>query len=157
MRRAWRSDATTIRDLAVRLARSVGDPPPVLSAEDILRDGFGPGRWFDAFVAVRDGELVGHVLACRLFEAHTGGRRFFVSDLNVAEDARGQRLGCRPLGPVARDARRLGCPVVTWHVWNGTAAGRTFFSRRGGRSEPVEVMAAEAAALLAEGDGGDRS
>jgi len=74
-------DAAAIIEMAHALAAAVGDPAPRLTKDDLIRDGFGSGRWFDCFVAEADGTLTGYTLACKAYEAHTAHRRLWLGDL----------------------------------------------------------------------------
>ena len=64
-------DTAEVVEMARELAAVVGDPAPVVSESDLIRDGLGPERWFDCLIAEVPNQLVGYALMSRAFEAHT--------------------------------------------------------------------------------------
>ena len=43
------ADAAAVAAMARELAAALDDPEPVLDPNDLMRDGTGPERWFDAW------------------------------------------------------------------------------------------------------------
>lgn len=122
-------DAGAVVAMARELALSVADPPPALDAERLVRDAYGAERWFECFVAEHDGVLVGYVLACRGFEAHTGKRRLWMGDLFIREKARRLGAGKMLIAAIAKHALALGCDAVYWELWRLNATGKAFYDR----------------------------
>ena len=77
-------DAAVIVDMARALASTVGDPMPVLTVDDLVRDALGLDRWFDCFAAELKGALVGYALASKSYEAHTGKKRLWLGESSRA-------------------------------------------------------------------------
>jgi len=120
-------DGTRLVALARELAAAVDDPEPRIGEADIVRDGLGPERWFDCFVAEIAHVVVGYALFGRGFEAHTGKRRLWLGDLYVTPTARGRGVGRALIATVARHALQLGCDAVYWELWRQNSAGAAFY------------------------------
>jgi len=101
------------------------------TADDIRRHAFGPDRWCDIMVGEQDGRIVAYALYRVFFEGFTGRRRFFLSDLGVASDARRDGIGHEMMAAVARRARELGCDVVTWECSNENHVALSFYDKLG--------------------------
>ncbi len=115
----WRWPASS------RLPCTIRAPP--ITAEVLLRDGLGPERWFDCWVAEGGVELAGYALACRSFEAHTGKKRLWLGDLYVRPSTRLQGVGRSLFAAVARHAIALGCDAVYWELWKQNERGAAFY------------------------------
>jgi GNAT superfamily N-acetyltransferase len=126
-------DAAVVVDMARALASTVGDPMPVLTVDDLVRDGLGLDRWFDCFVAELKGALVGYALASKGYEAHTGKKRLWLGDLYVQPNARQNGVGRLLVAAVARHAVELGCDAVYWELWRPNTSGRAFYRRLGAK------------------------
>lgn len=120
-------DASAIAEMARELALALHDPRPAVTAEVLLRDGLGPERWFDCWVAESDRGLAGYALACRSFEAHTGKKRLWLGDLYVRPATRLQGVGRSLFAAVAGRAIALGCDAVYWELWQENERGAAFY------------------------------
>jgi GNAT superfamily N-acetyltransferase len=127
VRTALPTDAEVVVAMAAELAAAVEDPTPDLDAARFVRDGFGPGRWFECLVAEIAGAPVGFALICRGFEAHTGKRRLWLGDLYVRSAARRSGAGRALMAAVASRTIDLDCEAVYWELWRPNALGRTFY------------------------------
>ena len=107
-------DVAVVIAMARELAAAVGDPEPGLSESQLVADGFGPARWFDCMVAEVEGSLVGYLVLCRGFEAHTGKKRLWLGDLYVRRSARRRGVARNLISTAARFALELGCDAVYW-------------------------------------------
>jgi ribosomal protein S18 acetylase RimI-like enzyme len=130
------------------------------SAADWLRDGFGPGAGFCAFVAEADGAVVGMATCSRRVITGWNGPVIFLQDLFV-EPAHRQRGMARALtARVAALACELGSPIVELTVRSGNPA-QAFYRKNGFAPLPqclTYVLAGAELKALAEGDksgGGD--
>lgn len=79
------------------------------SAEALRRDGFGPHPKFEALVAERRGEYVGLAIFQSVYASWEASTVLQITDLFVAEVARGTGVGFRLALEVARIARERGC------------------------------------------------
>src|SRR5216684_6402069 len=103
--------------MARELAAVVGDAAPAVLESDLIRDGFGPERWFDCLVAEAPNQLVGYALMCKAFEAHTGKKRLWLGDLYVRPAARRSGAGRSLMAVVANRALEFDCEAVYWELW----------------------------------------
>jgi GNAT superfamily N-acetyltransferase len=122
-------DAADVVEMARALAVAVGDTEPNLLEADLIRDGFGPERWFDCLVAEVSGRLGGYALICKGFEAHTASRCLWLGDFYVRPDVRRNGVGSALMTAVARHALQLGCEAVYWELWRMNVVGDAFYRR----------------------------
>jgi GNAT superfamily N-acetyltransferase len=125
------ADAAAVTEMARELAAAVDDPDPVLDPRDLVRDGTGPERWFECLVAADERALIGYAMVCRGYEAHTGKRRLWVSDLYVRPDARRTGAGRALMAAIARLAIAKGCEAVYWDLWRLNRVGKAFYESLG--------------------------
>jgi GNAT superfamily N-acetyltransferase len=145
-----REDAVSIVAMARELAALVADPAPALTVSDLIRDGFGPERWFDCLVAETGDRMVGYVLFCKGFEAHTAQRRLWIGDLYVRAEARLRGTGRALIAAVAHHALQLGCDAVHWELWRKNRSGDAFFqSLQGAEADDIATMRFDKARLQA--------
>lgn len=150
IRQAGPEDAATIIALINDLSRFVEDPPTTLTPEDILRDGFGPDPWFIAFLAERNDQPLGLVLAYRAYATDLGNRGLYVSELYVEPAARGAGAGRALMQAVAEHGRDLGCGWIGWDVWTENKGAYAFYENLGARHrDDVSLMVLEGSALEA--------
>jgi len=130
VRPALASDAATIVALVRGLAEYENEPMSSvkITEADVLRDGFGPERRFEALIAELDGRPVGFALYLYNYSTWEGRAGLFIEDLFVLPDARGHGLGRKLITAVAAIAAKRGCPRVDLNVldWNPT---RDFYHR----------------------------
>jgi ribosomal protein S18 acetylase RimI-like enzyme len=85
----------------------------------------------ECLVAEYDGEIVGFVLFCRHFEAHTGQRSLWIADLAVAEERQKAGIGRALLRAVESRAAILGANAVSFEVWKQNKQALAFYNRLG--------------------------
>ncbi len=90
-----------------------------ISADDLLRDGFGPNPKFRALVAESDGQMAGYALFFGYYSSWAGPG-LYLEDLFVREQFRGKGIGKALLTAVARVARDENGCALRWEVlgWN---------------------------------------
>lgn len=121
IREAEAADAGTLLGLIRELAEYEGLLDEVRASEaDLLRDGFGHPRYFEALIAELDGEAVGFALYFHNYSTFEGRPGLYLEDVYVAERARGLGLGRRMMTylaklAVARGCRRLDLWVLHWN------------------------------------------
>lgn len=132
VRPATPADAATLVALVRELA--VYEREPLSSVKmteaDVLRDGFGPERRFEALIAEADGRAAGFALFFHNYSTWEGRAGLYIEDIYVSEWARGLGVGRRLLAEVAAIAQERGCPRVDLWVlhWN---PARQFYDRMG--------------------------
>jgi GNAT superfamily N-acetyltransferase len=121
IRDATAADVGTLLSLVRELATYEKKPHAVKATEaDLLRDGFGPERRFEARIAILDGEPVGFALFFADYSTWEGRPGLFLEDLFVAQRARRHGVGRALLADLARTAvargwGRLNLNVLTWN------------------------------------------
>jgi ribosomal protein S18 acetylase RimI-like enzyme len=130
------------------------------STADWLRDGFGPGAGFTAFVAEVELEsadcVVGMATCSRRVITGWNGPVIFLQDLFVEPDYRGRGIAHALTARVAAHARDLGSPIVELTVRADNPA-RNFYQRYGFVHLPsclTYVLAGPALVALANEDDG---
>ena len=93
-----------------------------ITAETLVRDGFGPQPKFRTLIAEWDGEAIGYALFFGIYST-LKGPGIFLEDLFVREAFRGRGVGRALLSAVARIAREEGSYGIRWEVldWNEPA------------------------------------
>jgi GNAT superfamily N-acetyltransferase len=131
IREAVPADAGTI----VRLIRALAAYENMaglvrITDADVLRDGFGVRRCFEALLAEVDGQVVGLALHRPSYSTFDGRPGLYVEDLFVAESARGLGIGRMLMARLAAIARERGCSRMSLAVlhWN---PARDFYRRLG--------------------------
>jgi GNAT superfamily N-acetyltransferase len=91
--------------------------------EDLLRDGFGPARYFECLIAEVDGEPAGFALYFFNYSTWRGRPGVHLEDLFVRPAFRGHGAGKALLGSVAAVATERRCGRLQWDVldWNKPA------------------------------------
>jgi GNAT superfamily N-acetyltransferase len=121
-----------IRDLAT----FEREPDAVKATEaDLLRDGFGQERRFEARIALLGGRPAGFALFFPNYSTWAGRAGLYVEDLYVADWARGKGLGRAIMADLARIAlargwARLDLAVLDWNPAREFYAGLGLAHRR---------------------------
>lgn len=152
IRRAETADVNALDTALRRLSDAIGDPHGATS--DQLRDaGFGLHPAFRAQLAEAAGAIVGVALYSPVFSTVRAGAGVYVSDLWVADPARGAGLGQRLLAAVARDAAAIwGAEFLKLVVYDDNDRARAFYDRLGftaSRGETTLALDATGFAALA--------
>ncbi|GAB4362297.1 MAG: GNAT family N-acetyltransferase [Kiloniellaceae bacterium] len=150
VRRAEPADAEALIALINALSAFVEDLPTRLTPEDIRRDGFGPGAWFDCFLAEQDGKAVGYAIVYFGFSTDHGGRGLHLADLYVDPALRGGGLGRALMSAAARHGRQHGARWLVWDVWVKNHGAEAFYKALGARRyDDVFAMTLKGPALEA--------
>ncbi len=145
-RLAERGDASRLNAVLWKLSETMGD---VHRADDhaIERAGFGATPAFFALFAELDDDIIGAVVYSPLFSTVRGRAGAYVSDLWVAEHARGQRLGVRLLAAVRDRAQsQWGAGFLRLAVYDDNPRAVSFYANLG------FVPASEETSMTLEGD-----
>lgn len=123
IRKALKEDMPAVLDLIKELAVYEKEPDAVnISAEILVKEGFGEHPLFTCFVAEVDGELVGMALVYFRFSTWKG-RTLHLEDLIVNESKRGTGVGGALFKKVLQFANEHGVKRAEWVVldWNENA------------------------------------
>jgi predicted N-acetyltransferase YhbS len=124
------------------------------SAADWLRDGFGEGAGFTAFVAEDSDAVIGMATCSRRTITGWDGPVIFLQDLFVEPAHRQHGIASALIARVAAFAEKLGSPIVELTVRADNPA-QTFYQRSGFQPLPhclTYVLAGPALAALAGRD-----
>lgn len=136
-----------------------GDPTDHFTVEAYLRDGCGPDPRFLAFVAERDGTIVGYALMVMGgYETAYAAWGAYLEDLFVVESARRSGVGRALVAACAAEVRRRGRSYLWWVSRGFNDAAREFYRRLTSIAEPVVAHALafeDFERLAAEGDRGE--
>ena len=132
IRQASLDDMAAVAELSRELAAHVGDNDPGSDASLLSDSGFGHDRWFECFVAEDDNRIVGFVLFCRRFEAHTRRKRLWLADIYVAESQRRDGIGRALVAAVQARAAELGCAAIDFELARENDAARVFYEHLDG-------------------------
>jgi ribosomal protein S18 acetylase RimI-like enzyme len=141
VRRASPEDAAAVAAMSRALREIDGDPPQHLTAEALLRDGFGPEPQFALLVAELDESVVGYALFHDSYEPIYAARGVYLCDLFVKSEARRQGVGRALVAAVARDARNRGRSFVWWVSRPHNKAAHAFYAELKAFTEPVVAFA----------------
>lgn len=154
IRLAGASDAARLNAALRALSDDLDDTHRATDA-DIAGAGFGHDPAFRALLAFREDTVVGVALFSPLYSTTQGRAGAYVSDLWVAQSARGSRLGPRLLAAVRDEAKaRWGAGFIRLAVYADNPRAVAFYERMGFAARTGEVgMILEGAALGAIGGG----
>jgi GNAT superfamily N-acetyltransferase len=120
IRAACAADIVQLRTMIRELAEFERELDQVtITADDLLRDGFGPNPRFRALIAESDGLVAGYALFFGYYSSWAGPG-LYLEDLFVRERFRCKGIGKALLTAVARIARDENGCALRWEVlgWN---------------------------------------
>ena len=123
LRRAEKTDIPLIFSLVNELALFEKAPHEVTATEaDYEENGFKDNPLFDCFLLSEEGKLAGFALWYYRFSTWKG-KRFYLEDLFVKEEFRGQGYGTILMEAVIEEAKRTKSSGMMWQVldWNSPA------------------------------------
>jgi GNAT superfamily N-acetyltransferase len=123
IRKARKEDAAQLLNLIVELAIFERQPDAVIvTIDEFIKDGFGETPVWEAFVAERDGEIVGMSLFYLRYSTWKG-KRLYLEDLIVKESFRGQGLGKALFEKTLQTCKERGYSGMVWQAldWNEPA------------------------------------
>lgn len=127
-----KADQIGLLDAALRqLAFDLGDAY-FADPDTLARAVCGPDAPFLGLLAIRNNKLMAAALAAPVFSTSQGGAGIFVSDLWVAENARGLGLGRRMLAATLHEgARRNTGSFLKLTVYHDNPGARAAYDRLG--------------------------
>lgn len=128
----------------------------VITADDVVRDLFGPRPFAEAVVARANGEPVGFALWFHNYSTFAGRPGLYLEDLFVRPAFRGRGYGEALLRHLARIALDRGCARFEWAVLDWNEPALAFYRKLGAvpmDEWTVQRVSGEALVALASGGG----
>lgn len=131
IRKGTPADMPAVLELIKELAVFEKEPDAVVvTAEELVRDGFGTTPLFHTFVAEQDNAIIGMALFYYRYSTWKG-RTIHLEDLIVKEDKRGTGAGSALYKKVIKFAKNDGVRRVEWVVLNWNTHAIAFYERSG--------------------------
>ncbi|MFN3232597.1 MAG: GNAT family N-acetyltransferase [Alphaproteobacteria bacterium] len=137
IRRAVGGDVAQLVPMMHGLALYHGDPIEHITAEAVLRDGFGDAREYDLLVAEMDGEIVGYASFHNSYESAYAARGVYLMELFVAETARRAGVARRLVAAVAAEARARNRSFLWWLSAADNRDAQAAYNAMGAETEPL--------------------
>jgi GNAT superfamily N-acetyltransferase len=134
IRRATRRDGRALLALVDALAdyEKLKRPTPA-ARRRLLRDGVGPKRRYDAYLAFFGQVPVGYAIVFETYSSFLALPTLYLEDLFVLPAYRKQRIGLALFRTCARSARERGCGRMEWVVLDWNTPAIRFYDRLGAR------------------------
>ncbi len=133
IRKGRPEDMTGVLALIQELAHFEKEPDAVvITAEDLVRDGFGETPLFHVFVAEVDTEIVGIALYYYRYSTWKG-KTIHLEDLVVKEEMRGMGLGYALYSEIIQQAQRDNVRRIDWNVLDWNTPAIDFYEKTGAK------------------------
>ncbi len=133
IRKGTKNDMPAILNLIKELAIFENEPHAVVvSAEDLVRDGFGENPLFTTFVAEADNEIIGMALFYFRFSTWKG-KTIHLEDLIVTESKRGTGAGFKLYTEVIKEGKRENVRRIEWNVLDWNTPAIDFYKKSGAK------------------------
>ena len=131
IRKARQDDMASVLELIKELAVYEKEPEAVIvTAEDLIRDGFGIDPLFYCFVAVEDSTIIGMALYYYRYSTWKG-RTLHLEDLVVRENQRGSGIGFALYSEVIKTGHAENVQRIEWNVLNWNTPAIDFYRKSG--------------------------
>jgi GNAT superfamily N-acetyltransferase len=127
IRKAKQTDMEGIHALVRELADYEKGLHHVTTSAESYREDFLRGA-FEAFVAEKDGEIVGVTIYYSTFSTWRG-RMLYLEDFVVTESMRGPGIGAKLMETFLEEAKRQKVPLVKWQVLNWNEPAIHFYKK----------------------------
>lgn len=133
IRKGTKNDMPAILNLIKELAIFENEPHAVVvSAEDLVKDGFGENPLFTTFVAEADNEIIGMALFYYRFSTWKG-KTIHLEDLIVTENKRGTGAGFKLYTEVIKEGKRENVRRIEWNVLDWNTPAIDFYKKSGAK------------------------
>lgn len=121
----------SVLELIKELAVYEKEPKAVIvTAEDLIRDGFGDDPLFYCYVAVEDSTIIGMALYYYRYSTWKG-RTLHLEDLVVRENQRGSGIGFALYSEVIKTGHAENVQRIEWNVLNWNTPAIDFYRKSG--------------------------
>ena len=133
IRRGKSEDMVAVLGLIQELAIFEKEPDAVLiTAEDLVRDGFGANPLFHVFVAEVDSEIVGIALYYYRYSTWKG-KTLHLEDLVVKDKMRGTGLGYALYSEIIKQGKKDNVRRIEWNVLDWNTPAIDFYEKSGAK------------------------
>lgn len=133
IRNAKKEDMPAVLGLIKELATFELEPEAVVvTADDLMRDGFGSNPLFHCFVAEVNKEIVGMALVYPRYSTWKGPT-VHLEDLIVKESMRGTGLGSALFSEVIKFGHQKGVRRIEWNVLDWNEPAIKFYEKNGAK------------------------
>lgn len=133
IRKGTKEDMPAVLDLIKQLALFEKEPDAVvISAQDLVRDGFGETPMFSTFVAEVENEIIGAALFYFRYSTWKG-KTIHLEDLIVTESKRGTGAGLALYSEVIKEGKRQNVRRIEWNVLDWNEPAIRFYEKSGAK------------------------
>jgi len=134
IRKVKKRNGRTLLSLVDALAEYEKLRPPTPAAKRRLLAGCsGPGKRFDAYLAVTDGKATGYALVFETYSSFRALPVLFLEDLFVLPSSRGSGIGKELFLYCVAEAKRRGCGRMEWIVLDWNRGAKRFYRKLGAK------------------------
>lgn len=131
VRRATAADMPSVLELIKELAAFEKEPDAVvITADDLIRDGFLDAPLFYAFVAEINNEIIGTALYYYRYSTWKG-KTIHLEDLIVRQSNRGTGAGFALYSEIIKQGKKDGVRRIEWAVLDWNTAAIEFYKKSG--------------------------
>ena len=131
IRNATKSDMPSVLELINEFAVFEKEPEAVVvTAEDLVRDGFSENPLFECFVAEENNEIIGMALYYYRFSTWKG-KTIHLEDLIVKEDKRGTGAGFALYTEIIKKGKAENVRRIEWNVLDWNTPAIDFYKKSG--------------------------
>ena len=131
IRIATKNDMPSVLELIKELAVFEKEPEAVVvTAEDLVRDGFSENPLFECFVAEEKNEIIGMALYYYRFSTWKG-KTIHLEDLIVKEDKRGTGAGFALYTEIIKKGKAENVRRIEWNVLDWNTPTIDFYKKSG--------------------------
>ncbi|MES2865118.1 MAG: GNAT family N-acetyltransferase [Bacteroidota bacterium] len=133
IRKGTPNDMPAVLDLITELAIFEKEPDAVvITAEDLVRDGFSENPLFHTFVAQVDNKIIGVALYYYRFSTWKG-KTIHLEDLIVKENSRGTGAGFALYSEIIKQGKKDNVRRIEWNVLDWNTPAIIFYEKSGAK------------------------
>ena len=133
IRKATKNDMPSVLELIQELATFEKEPDAVVvTAEDLIRDGFSENPLFQCFVAEVNNEIIGMALYYHRYSTWKG-KTIHLEDLIVKESKRGTGAGFALYKEIIKQGKAENVRRIEWNVLDWNTPAIDFYEKSGAK------------------------